>query len=1066
MKEEEKNAQATIAHFCSLVHYQKKYITEMTKLCREQLLNVSLQIQNSQKNCIISHKLYIETIQTLQNCDKSLCKIAQKSVRSGLRDITKVRQLLWGVTCLCGCSNIEIFIRFLERELRGSSDEKEFYSRFFKIISLSLSKKRSKKTKSSDQVLNYPMTHLKDIKLNTNLLIGVHGAEVHFKISKTETLVCLGYFSPSILNIPSIYFPAKILSLRTHLVDLNDIPPSFADSFIQQLSLGYFCTHSVPEILKECSKKFKQIQSIKNMTISSLVKQFLTSSTIEKRETIILLLLNDDDSDTEHLAYLLYDMISNKAYVMAANTCADDIFNSLHWTVQNKLKQQLVVTTKKLSEISEDVTDVFSYEKQILMMKTNNRIKSKAMSKLKEIKNGKGADVTKATQYLDGLLKVPFGIYKYEPITSELALFKSEFKILISEMPSLEKENDALQVVSNGEHLTYYTIEDFVHTKYQELCNLAQDAQDEYLSSQSLMQLKKWAKQFSIKTTRMRKAEVLLALSPHVQEIIENHCPDAKCLKFKTWLNKVSNFGVKWCEYGNKKQKYIENVGKILDSSVYGLTEAKEQIKRIIGQWINGKDRGYVFGFEGPPGTGKTTLAKEGIAHCLQDENGGKRPFAFIALGGSTNGSTLEGHNYTYVGSTWGKIVDAIMTAKCMNPIIYIDELDKISNTEHGREIVGILIHLTDPSQNEEFSDRYFSGIHIDLSKCLIIFSYNDPSKVDRILLDRIHRIKTKPLDKYEKKVIIQEYVLPEMIKTIGFNESDIVLSEDVVHYLITAYTFEAGVRKVKEKLYHILRHINLHILLKSESFEKRPVEITKELIDEILQNETKHRVKSIPQQNRVGVANGLYATASGVGGLTMIQMFPMYSEKNFALKITGQQGDVMKESISVAQTVAWHLLTFDVQQQLEARENWGIHLHCPETSTPKDGPSAGGVLTVAFLSIFTDEPVNRECAMTGEIDLLGNIMQIGGLVSKLEGARVAGAKRVLIPRNNEEDYEKIKRNTPQFKEDDDFRVIIVDTIYDVLHYMFPNKAGLLQKMKPLPELQQGSSLNLKESSK
>ncbi len=137
-------------------------------------------------------------------------------------------------------------------------------------------------------------------------------------------------------------------------------------------------------------------------------------------------------------------------------------------------------------------------------------------------------------------------------------------------------------------------------------------------------------------------------------------------------------------------------------------------------------------------------------------------------------------NNYTYVGSTWGKIVDAIMTAKCMNPIIYIDELDKISNTEHGREIIGILIHLTDPAQNEEFTDRYFSGIHIDLSKCLIIFSYNDASKVDRILLDRIHRIKTKPLDKYEKTTIIQEYVLPEMFDVIGFNPSDIILEEEL----------------------------------------------------------------------------------------------------------------------------------------------------------------------------------------------------------------------------------------------------------------------------------------------
>ena len=134
---------------------------------------------------------------------------------------------------------------------------------------------------------------------------------------------------------------------------------------------------------------------------------------------------------------------------------------------------------------------------------------------------------------------------------------------------------------------------------------------------------------------------------------------------------------------------------------------------------------GYCLGFEGPPGTGKTSLAKKGISQCLVD-NGNTRPFAFIALGGSSNGSTLEGHNYTYVGSTYGKIVEILIETQCMNPIIYIDELDKISKTENGKELIGILTHMTDPSQNEQFSDKYFSGINIDLSKVLFIFSYND----------------------------------------------------------------------------------------------------------------------------------------------------------------------------------------------------------------------------------------------------------------------------------------------------------------------------------------------------
>ena len=148
-----------------------------------------------------------------------------------------------------------------------------------------------------------------------------------------------------------------------------------------------------------------------------------------------------------------------------------------------------------------------------------------------------------------------------------------------------------------------------------------------------------------------------------------------------------------------------------------------------------------LFGFEGPPGVGKT-LAKKGIASCLKDNEGSSRPFAFIAVGGSSNASTLDGHNYTYVGSTWGRIVDILMETKCMNPIIFIDELDKVSRTEHGKEIIGILTHLIDPTQNDSFQDKYFTGIDLDLSKALFVFSYNDVDSIDRILLDRIHRVK------------------------------------------------------------------------------------------------------------------------------------------------------------------------------------------------------------------------------------------------------------------------------------------------------------------------------------
>ena len=180
------------------------------------------------------------------------------------------------------------------------------------------------------------------------------------------------------------------------------------------------------------------------------------------------------------------------------------------------------------------------------------------------------------------------------------------------------------------------------------------------------------------------------------------------------------NIGVK----SSNITKYMEEVGRCLMQLFTGTKKAKRQVERIIGQWINGEKTGYCFGFEGPPGVGKTSLAKKGIANCLKDNENSSRPFSFIAIGGSSNGSTLDGHNYTYVGSTWGRIVDILMETKCMNPIIFIDELDKVSRTEHGKEIIGILTHLIDQTQNDSFQDKYFNGIDLDLSKALFIFSY------------------------------------------------------------------------------------------------------------------------------------------------------------------------------------------------------------------------------------------------------------------------------------------------------------------------------------------------------
>jgi ATP-dependent Lon protease len=222
---------------------------------------------------------------------------------------------------------------------------------------------------------------------------------------------------------------------------------------------------------------------------------------------------------------------------------------------------------------------------------------------------------------------------------------------------------------------------------------------------------------------------------------------------------------------------------------------------------MNGEQTGYCFGFEGPPGVGKTSLAKKGLADCIVDEHGVNRPFGFIAIGGTSNGSTLEGHNYTYVGSVWGRIVDILMESKCMNPIIFIDELDKVSQSEKGDEIVGVLTHLTDTTQNAQFHDKYFSEIDLDMSKCLFVFSYNDESLVNPILKDRMYTIEVKGYQDAEKRVIARDFLIPELKREYHLEELE---WKDTYTDLILKYVKEEGVRQFKRQLEKVFSRINL----------------------------------------------------------------------------------------------------------------------------------------------------------------------------------------------------------------------------------------------------------------
>ena len=322
--------------------------------------------------------------------------------------------------------------------------------------------------------------------------------------------------------------------------------------------------------------------------------------------------------------------------------------------------------------------------------------------------------------------------------------------------------------------------------------------------------------------------------------------------KLKNWVDtfmrvpfgKYESLPINISDGVDKCHEFMESAQKTLDNAVYGLNDAKIQIMQMLGQLItNPKALGTAIAIQGPMGTGKTTLVKEGISKILN------RPFAFIALGGATDSSFLEGHSYTYEGSTWGKIVQILIDSKCMNPVIYFDELDKISDTPKGEEIAGILTHLTDTSQNSQFHDKYFTEIDFDLSKCLFIFSYNDESKINPILKDRMYRIHTKGYSVKQKNVISNNYLLPKIQEQVKFSKEDIIIPEQSISYIVDNHcNKEDGVRNLKRCLEIIYTKLNLYRLMKpgTNLFEEDmslkvqfPFTVTKDVVDKLIKKNT-----------------------------------------------------------------------------------------------------------------------------------------------------------------------------------------------------------------------------------
>jgi ATP-dependent Lon protease len=814
-------------------------------------------------------------------------------------------------------------------------------------------------------------------------------------------------------------------------------------NFYNNLLLKELLIYNNQEIYNKYIFIITQVNSYNQKTLENLVQDFIASDLFNQRTMLIQLLISDDKLENLYIANLLFDLLSDDKLTNDSNE-QKKIYNSLNWSCKKHFKNALQKTVEYSNELLNFDSSRIPLEQQICLMKANVNVKEKAMQKFKELKSKSEDSGSKARQYLDGLLKIPFNIYKEEDILK----IKNEINNLIN----LLKNNKVITTNSNTNSNTNISI------IFNEINNITNNNNIKNINSikkiknnnsiilNELLTLivnyveKNKKKITLILVKSIKNLHIEYGLDYDIKLTKENILHFIKSINFNS-LQEDTNNEYKNLQYlhelillfkqsinsdyfnylltieknvneivrkNDEIAKYINTFNSILDSAVYGHKNAKLQIERILGQWISGESSGYCFGFEGLPGIGKTSLAKKGIANCLKDKNNNPRPFSLIALGGSCNGSILDGHNYTYVGSTWGKIVDILMEHKCMNPIIFIDELDKVSKTEHGKEIIGILTHLIDSTQNTNFQDKYFSNIDLDLSKALFIFSYNDVELIDKILLDRIHRIKFDTLTLDDKLIIVKDYLLPELYTKFKLNDT-LIFQDDKIKYIIEHYTNESGVRKLKEVLFEIISSINLE-LLKGSFLHELPYIINIEYIEEILKTRHKIRHLTINENSEIGIINGLWANAFGNSGILHIECKFFHSSTFLDLKLTGMQGEVMKESMSVAKTLAISLLTNEelklITKELEESKLQGIHIHVPEGATPKDGPSAGAAIVLVLYSLLTKRKIKNNIAITGEICLQGKITAIGGLDLKIIGGMRAGVTTFFYPKTNAKDFE------------------------------------------------------------
>ena len=688
--------------------------------------------------------------------------------------------------------------------------------------------------------------------------------------------------------------------------------------------------------------------------------------------------------------------ISTDGYVVVQTAARVDV----HQVLVNENHEIFVETTKRA-----DIMDMDSAE---------------AHMKLAKIKEGLREMVSR---FRFGDMMRTY-IDQYSSIEEAASVLSSWLTLSNEERYSLLQEDSAKKRFERLERIIY---------EYSEIAKVTSDAQsaqqEDYQKAYKEQALRKQIDYLQNELDEMHPEQVSDARKYELKIEESGMNEEAKREATKV-LNRVKNDGANSAESGmlydyldfvtglswKKEAPETINLGEaqqILDEDHFGMKKVKERIiQQIAVMNLRKSQAGSILVFVGAPGTGKTSIGKS-IAKALH------RKYVRVSLGGVRDEADIRGHRRTYIGAMPGRIMDGIAKAGVSNPVMVLDEIDKLSSSFNG-DPASALLEVLDPEQNSTFTDHYMN-VPYDLSDVFFVCTANTLDTIPSPLLNRMEVIEFQGYTPSEKLEIAKRHLFPKALKNVGLAEGEVALADDVLDTIISDYTREGGVRGLKKRLDTLCRIAAVKYIQAEEEGKERPViQVTRENLRDFLDMHAlpHNKVKASAQP---GVVTGLAWTQVGGEILYIESLFTKGSGKTI---ITGQLGDVMKESSAIAQA----LVQSRFPEQAELFEKNDLHIHVPDGSTPKDGPSAGITMTTAIASLVTGIPVPPNIAMTGEVSLEGAVSAIGGLPEKLMAAERAGVQKVFIPKENIDDLRDVAAEVR-----DRLEIIPVESIEEVL---------------------------------